>query len=103
MCIRDRLNIPKDHPARDTQDTFYIDENIVLRTQTSPVQIRVMENTEPPIRIIAPGRVYRLSLIHIFTDIDSKKFVELINYRNHHNRQLKTTLMNMISAVMMRY
>ena len=53
------LNIPKDHPARDTQDTFYIDENIVLRTQTSPVQIRVMENTEPPIRIIAPGRVYR--------------------------------------------
>lgn len=53
------LNIPKDHPARDTQDTFYIDGNIVLRTQTSPVQIRVMENTEPPIRIIAPGRVYR--------------------------------------------
>ncbi|WMJ24071.1 phenylalanine--tRNA ligase subunit alpha [Paludicola sp. MB14-C6] len=53
------LNIPKDHPARDTQDTFYINENIVLRTQTSPVQIRVMEKTEPPIRIIAPGRVYR--------------------------------------------
>lgn len=53
------LNIPKDHPARDTQDTFYINENVVLRTQTSPVQIRVMENTEPPIRIIAPGRVYR--------------------------------------------
>lgn len=53
------LNIPKNHPARDTQDTFYIDENIVLRTQTSPVQIRVMENNKPPIRIIAPGRVYR--------------------------------------------
>ncbi len=53
------LNIPKDHPARDTQDTFYIDENIVLRTQTSPVQIRVMEQQKPPIRIIAPGRVYR--------------------------------------------
>ncbi len=53
------LNIPKDHPARDTQDTFYIDDNVVLRTQTSPVQIRVMENQAPPVRIISPGRVYR--------------------------------------------
>ena len=53
------LNIPKDHPARDTQDTFYITENMLLRTQTSPVQIRVMENQAPPIRVIAPGRVYR--------------------------------------------
>lgn len=53
------LNIPKDHPARDTQDTFYITDNIVLRTQTSPVQIRVMEKQKPPIRIISPGRVYR--------------------------------------------
>jgi len=53
------LNIPKNHPARDTQDTFYINDNVVLRTQTSPVQIRVMENSKPPIRIIAPGRVFR--------------------------------------------
>ena len=53
------LNIPKDHPARDTQDTFYINDNILLRTQTSPVQIRVMEKQKPPIRIISPGRVYR--------------------------------------------
>lgn len=53
------LNIPKDHPARDTQDTFYISDNVVLRTQTSPVQVRVMENQKPPIRIIAPGRVFR--------------------------------------------
>lgn len=53
------LNIPADHPARDTQDTFYITENMLLRTQTSPVQIRVMENQAPPIRIIAPGRVFR--------------------------------------------
>ncbi len=53
------LNIPKDHPARDTQDTFYISENVVLRTQTSPMQIRTMEKKKPPIRIIAPGRVYR--------------------------------------------
>jgi phenylalanyl-tRNA synthetase alpha chain len=53
------LNIPKNHPARDEQDTFYINEGVVLRTQTSPVQIRTMEKTKPPIRIIAPGRVYR--------------------------------------------
>ena len=53
------LNIPKDHPARDTQDTFYISDNVILRTQTSPVQIRTMEQRKPPIRVIAPGRVYR--------------------------------------------
>ncbi|MGE4284392.1 MAG: phenylalanine--tRNA ligase subunit alpha [Clostridia bacterium] len=53
------LNIPKNHPARDTQDTFYINDNIVLRTQTSPVQVRSMETQKPPIRIISPGRVYR--------------------------------------------
>lgn len=53
------LNLPKDHPARDTQDTFYISDNVLLRTQTSPVQVRVMEKQKPPIRIIAPGRVYR--------------------------------------------
>jgi phenylalanyl-tRNA synthetase alpha chain len=53
------LNVPKDHPARDLQDTFYITDEILLRTQTSPVQVRVMEATAPPIRIIAPGKVYR--------------------------------------------
>ncbi len=53
------LNIPKDHPARDMQDTFYVKPGIVLRTHTSPVQIRVMERQKPPIRIIAPGEVYR--------------------------------------------
>ena len=53
------LNMPKSHPARDTQDTFYITENILLRTQTSPLQIRTMEKQKAPIRIIAPGRVYR--------------------------------------------
>jgi phenylalanyl-tRNA synthetase alpha chain len=53
------LNIPENHPARDTQDTFYITDNILLRSQTSPVQARVMEVQKPPIRIISPGRVYR--------------------------------------------
>ena len=53
------LNIPEEHPARDTQDTFYITEKMLLRTQTSSVQARVMEHQKPPIRIISPGRVYR--------------------------------------------
>ena len=53
------LNIPENHPARDTQDTFYITDKILLRSQTSPVQARVMEVQKPPIRIISPGRVYR--------------------------------------------
>ncbi len=55
----DQLNTPSDHPARDLQDTFYITEDIILRTQTSPVQARVMENQKPPIKIICPGAVYR--------------------------------------------
>jgi phenylalanyl-tRNA synthetase alpha chain len=53
------LNMPKDHSARDMQDTFYISDDIVLRTHTSPVQIRVMEKKKPPLKIIAPGKVYR--------------------------------------------
>ena len=53
------LNIPKNHPARDMQDTFYVSENIVLRTHTSPSQPRFMEKHQPPVRIIAPGKVYR--------------------------------------------
>jgi phenylalanyl-tRNA synthetase alpha chain len=53
------LNTPKDHPARDAQDTFYITENILLRTQTSTVQIHTMETRKPPIRIVCPGKVYR--------------------------------------------
>ena len=53
------LNIPKDHPARDMQDTFYISEDVVLRTHTSPVQIRTMLKQPPPVRVIAPGTVYR--------------------------------------------
>lgn len=53
------LNIPKDHPARDMQDTFYISDTLLLRTHTSPIQIRVMESQQPPVSIIAPGKVYR--------------------------------------------
>jgi phenylalanyl-tRNA synthetase alpha chain len=53
------LNIPADHPARDMQDTFYVDEKVLLRTHTSPIQVRTMEKHSPPLRIIAPGKVYR--------------------------------------------
>ena len=53
------LNIPKDHPARDMQDTFYISEDVVCRTHTSPIQVRTMEKRRPPIRVIAPGKAYR--------------------------------------------
>ena len=55
----DALNIPKDHPARDLWDTFYLKNGLLLRTHTSPVQIRYMEKNQPPLRIIAPGRVFR--------------------------------------------
>ncbi|MCK4534060.1 MAG: phenylalanine--tRNA ligase subunit alpha [Syntrophobacterales bacterium] len=53
------LNIPEDHPARDIHDTFYVTDNVALRTHTSPVQIRTMEKQSPPVRIISPGKVYR--------------------------------------------
>ncbi len=56
----DSLNTPKDHPARDLHDTFFVKPGVVLRTQTSPVQMRVMEKTPPPVAIVAPGRVYRV-------------------------------------------
>ncbi len=53
------MNIPKNHPARDAQDTFYVDDNIVLRTHTSPIQARTMLSRKPPIRVVCPGRVFR--------------------------------------------
>jgi len=56
------LNIPKDHPARDMQDTFYVSDNVVLRTHTSPVQVRTMEKQRPPVRVITLGAVYRCDL-----------------------------------------
>jgi len=54
-----KLNFPADHPSRDAQDTFYVDDEVLLRTHTSPVQVRYMETHPPPVRIVVPGRVYR--------------------------------------------
>ncbi len=53
------LNFPPDHPARDLQDTFYVDDRVLLRTQTSPMQVRIMQSQAPPVRVVVPGRVYR--------------------------------------------
>lgn len=53
------LNFPADHPARDLQDTFYISDDVLLRTQTSPMQVRIMQSQQPPVRVVVPGRVYR--------------------------------------------
>lgn len=58
------LNFPDDHPARDMQDTFYINDKVLLRTHTSPIQIRIMKSKKPPIRILAPGRVFRNEAIN---------------------------------------
>ncbi len=78
------LNISKDHPARDMQDTFYVSDDIVLRTQTSPMQIRVMEKHAPPVRIIAPGKVYRCDsdLTHtpMFTQVEGLLVDENISF-----------------------
>lgn len=80
------LNIPKNHPSRDMQDTFYISDDVVLRTHTSPVQIRVMEKQAPPVRIIAPGKVYRcdadVSHSPMFHQIEGLMVDEGINF-NH--------------------
>ena len=79
------LNIPKNHPARDMQDTFYLKDNLLLRTHTSPVQIRFLENNPPPVRIIAPGRVYRRDAVDathspVFNQVEVLCIDEEINF-----------------------
>jgi phenylalanyl-tRNA synthetase alpha chain len=81
------LNIPKNHPARDMQDTFYVAEDVVLRTHTSPVQIRYMETHQPPVRIVSPGRVYRnetadASHLPMFTQVEGLLVDEGITFGN---------------------
>jgi phenylalanyl-tRNA synthetase alpha chain len=92
------LNIPKDHPARDMQDTFYISDNVVLRTHTSPLQIRTMEKCKPPVRIIAPGKVYRCDsdITHtpMFQQIEGLMVDENIHFG--HLKGILTTLVHQI-------
>ncbi|MDY6820215.1 MAG: phenylalanine--tRNA ligase subunit alpha [Deferribacterota bacterium] len=92
------LNIPKDHPARDMQDTFYIDQELLLRTHTSPVQVRVMEGKKPPIRIIAPGKVYRcdndISHTPMFHQVEGLFVDKDVTFAN-----LKATLISFIEKL----
>ena len=92
------LNHPPDHPARSLHDTFFIDEGILLRTQTSPVQIRYMEKHEPPVYIIAPGKVYRndYDVTHtpMFTQIEGLAVDKNINFGN-----LKWTLETLVHSI----
>ncbi len=79
------LNIPKNHPARDMQDTFYLNENLLLRTHTSPVQIRYLQDNPPPTRIISPGRVYRRDAVDathspVFNQVEVLCIDEGINF-----------------------
>jgi phenylalanyl-tRNA synthetase alpha chain len=95
------LAIPKDHPARDMQDTFYVSEEIVLRTHTSPVQVRTMLTQPPPIRIVAPGHVYRRdddpTHSPMFTQIEGLAVDEAISFAD-----LKGTLLHFVKRFFMK-
>ncbi|MBV8762698.1 MAG: phenylalanine--tRNA ligase subunit alpha [Deltaproteobacteria bacterium] len=95
------LAIPKDHPARDMQDTFYVSEEIVLRTHTSPVQVRTMLTQPPPIRIVAPGHVYRRdddpTHSPMFTQIEGLAVDEGISFAD-----LKGTLLHFVKRFFMK-
>jgi phenylalanyl-tRNA synthetase alpha chain len=95
------LNIPKDHPARDMQDTFYVAEDVVLRTHTSPVQVRYMEASKPPLRIVSPGRVYRsetadASHLPMFSQVEGLMVDEGIHF-GHLRGVLETFVHRMFS------
>ncbi len=92
----EKLNVPKDHPARDMQDTFYITGDILLRTQTSSVQARVMESKKPPIKIVSPGRTYRVDndathspVFHQFEGLVIDKNVSMLDLKMTLNKLIK--------------
>ena len=92
----EKLNVPKDHPARDMQDTFYLGEDILLRSQTSCVQVRVMENKKPPIKIVSPGRTYRVDndathspVFHQFEGLVIDKNVTMLDLKMMLNKLIK--------------
>lgn len=86
------LNFPPEHPARDMQDTFFVSKNILLRTHTSPVQIRVMEDQKPPVRVIMPGRVYRNEAVSARSHVLFHQLEGLYVDRNVTMSELKGTL-----------
>ena len=92
----EKLNVPKDHPARDMQDTFFISDNILLRSQTSSVQVRVMENKKPPFKIVSPGRTYRVDndathspVFHQFEGLVVDENVNLLDLKMMLNKLIK--------------
>ncbi len=92
------LNIPPDHPARDMQDTFYLGGEYLLRTHTSPVQIRCLENQKPPVRIVSPGRVYRRDAVDathspVFHQIEVLAIDEFLDFSH-----LRGTVMAFLKA-----
>jgi phenylalanyl-tRNA synthetase alpha chain len=95
------LNMPKDHPARDMQDTFYVSDEIVLRTHTSPVQVRVMKSRRPPVQVIAPGKVYRcdadVSHTPMFHQVEGLMVDRHINF-SHLKGVLETFISRMFGA-----
>ncbi len=88
------LNFPPDHPARDMQDTFFVSKSILLRTHTSPVQIRVMEGQKPPVRVIMPGRVYRNEAVSARSHVIFHQIEGLYVDRNVTMSELKGTLVS---------
>ena len=93
----DALNVPKDHPARDMQDTFYLEDGRVLRTHTSPMQIRYMEENKPPLRIVVPGRCYRNEAIDATHEAQFHQLEGLVVDKGITLAHLKTTLMLALS------
>ena len=93
------LNFPDDHPARDIQDTFYIDAERLLRTQTSPVQVRTMERNEPPLAVVVPGRVYRNEAVDASHAAEFYQIEGLYVDRNVSLADLKTTVTQFIRTL----
>ena len=94
-----KLNLPPDHPARDMQDTFYINDRVLLRTHTSPCEVRAMLNLKPPFRIVIPGRVFRVDEVDashspVFMQMEGLVVDKSINMQN-----LKGTLLEFVHAV----
>ena len=95
----DALNTPSDHPSRDLADTFYLLESMLLRTQTSPVQIRVMERQAPPIRIVCPGRCYRRDTMDATHSMNFSQIEGLYINENVSIADLKGTLLNFAQEI----
>lgn len=94
-----KLNLPPDHPARDMQDTFYVNDKVLLRTHTSPCEVRAMLNLKPPFRIIIPGRVFRVDEVDASHSPVFMQMEGLVVDKNVNMQNLKGTLLEFVHAV----